>query len=82
MNCYKCDNFLICNHPKYAYENNFTIEDCKNFSLSDCYKYMKIAKNEELLLLIYNYFTGEEELYSLYDKEEIEETIRKAIKNL
>lgn len=82
MICYKCEDFLTCNHPKYAFENNFTIEDCKNFSLADCYKYIKIAKNEDLLLLIYNYFTKEEELYSLYTKEEIEEKIKEIIQKL
>lgn len=82
MVCYKCNNFITCSHPRYAFENDFAIKDCRNFNLADCYKYMGIAKSEELMLLIYNYFTEEEELFSLYTKEEIEGKIREAIKNL
>lgn len=82
MKCYTCDNFITCSHPRYAFENGFAIEDCKNFNLADCYKHMKIAESEALMLLIYNYFTEEEELFSLYTKEEIEAKIKKAINEL
>lgn len=82
MICAKCKNAIICDHIRYAVNHDFNINNCKNFILNDIYKYIKIAEDEDLLLLIYNYFTDEEELYSLYTKEEIEKIIQREIKNL
>lgn len=78
MICAKCNNLRSCDIVNHS----ININSCKNFILNDIYKYLKIAENEDLLLLIYNYFTNEEELYSLYTKKEIEEKIQKAIKSL
>lgn len=78
MICAKCNNLRSCD----IVNRSININSCKNFILNDIYKYLKIAENEDLLLLIYNYFTNEEELYSLYTKKEIEEKIQKAIKSL
>lgn len=82
MICAKCKKAITCDHIRYAINHDFNINSCKNFILDDIYKYVKIAEDENLLLLIYNYFTDEKELYSLYTKEEIEEIIRGEIKNL
>lgn len=82
MICNKCENAAKCEHLRYAFDNDFTIESCKYFELNKIFKYTKIAENENLMLIIYNYFTEDEELYSLYTKEEIENKIREVINRL
>lgn len=82
MICYKCDRVTDCPHVRYIFQNNISIDGCKEFSLNKSFKYTKIANNEHLMLLIYNYFIEEEELFSMYTKEEIENKIKKVINGL
>jgi hypothetical protein len=52
--------------------NDFSINDCRDFDDASTDKYRKIAENDILMKLIYDYFTGNIEGYS-------EEEAKKAI---
>jgi hypothetical protein len=43
---------------------DFCINDCKDFDDASTYKYRKIAENDDLMKLIYDYFTGNVKGYS------------------
>ena len=59
MICYHCDKAVNCTtfRKLYSMSNNFCINECENYKGSS-EKYKKIAENDKLMLLIYDYFTG------------------------
>lgn len=57
MDCCSCDNINKCEvfNTVFAVSDNFTINDCKNYRNS-AIAYKKIAENDALMCLIYDYF--------------------------
>ena len=76
MICCYCNNATTCDCMRVAYSEEFEISKCKNFSEMTEYKYKRIAENEALLKLIYDYFTNNIDGYSL---EEAKEAITRTI---
>ena len=83
MICINCAKALEC--PKLAEMRNifdrlddFSINKCENYE--DVYKYRKIADYDELLRLLYYFFTGQIE--GDYSDEEIIKSIKTAMLNL
>lgn len=59
---------------------DFEIFKCKNYDEGSKYKYRLIAKNDNLLRLIYDYFT--DNVSGEYSDEEVKEAITSAIWSL
>ena len=59
MLCYKCKRASVCNvfRKLHTISNNFTINDCNDFDDVSKYRYQKIADDDNLMKLIYDYFT-------------------------
>lgn len=79
MICYKCQHALNCEWIKFACTEEFEISRCKNFSEMREYRYKRIAENDALMKLIYDYFSGNVDGHSL---DEAKEAITKTIANL
>lgn len=60
MICYNCTKASNCSmfRTLYSMSQDFCINDCKDFDEVFNYKYRKIAENDDLMKLIYDYFTG------------------------
>ena len=66
MLCYHCDKVSSCPtfRTLYSMSRDFCISDCRDYDESSRTKYKNIAKNEDLMHLIYDYFTGQLEGYT------------------
>ena len=66
MICYHCTKASGCSvfRSLYSISKDFCINDCRDFDDASAYKYKKIAENDDLMRLIYDYFTGNVEGYS------------------
>lgn len=82
MICYHCKNVDACSLFRQAYSmfEDFEIFKCKNYDEGSKYKYRLIAKNDNLLRLIYDYFT--DNVSGEYSDEEVKEVITSAIWSL
>ena len=84
MLCYSCDKIGGCSifQKLYKISNDFFINDCLEYVGAPELKYRKIAEHDDLMHLIYDYFTNQidsEELNKEYSDEEIKECITKAM---
>lgn len=81
MICYHCKNADTCYlfRHMYSMSEDFDIRQCKNYDEVSKYKYKLIAKDDELIHLIYDYFTDNIVGHS---KEEAERAITSAIWSL
>lgn len=83
MLCYSCDKIGGCHifQKLYKTSNNFFINDCLEYVGASELKYRKIAEHDELMALIYDYFTNqiEEEISSKYSNKEIKDVITEAM---
>ena len=84
MLCYSCEKIGECSifQKLYPISNDFFINDCLEYVGASEFKYRKIAEHDDLMHLIYDYFTNQidsEELDKEYSYEEIKELITKAI---
>ena len=81
MICYNCNNIHDCStfRSLYSMSNNFSINDCKGYNEASQYKYRRIAEHDDLMHLIYDYFTGQIKDYS---DDEVKRAITLAISNL
>ena len=61
MLCYNCDKASICPTliTLYSMSRDFCINECKDYNETLKNKYKKIAFNNDLMHLIYDYFTGQ-----------------------
>lgn len=59
MICYSCNNSKKCSIFRELYDmsDDFSVNQCKNYNEGDSYR--NIAKNDKLMRLIYDYFTGQ-----------------------
>lgn len=57
--CYHCTKASGCPtfRTLYTMSKDFCINDCRDFDDASTYKYRKIAENDNLMKLIYDYFT-------------------------
>jgi len=81
MICYSCEKIGECSifQNLYKISNDFHIDNCKDYIETSKYKYRKIAEHDDLMALIYDYFTNqiEEEIASKYSDEEIRNIIKR-----
>lgn len=80
MLCYQCENIKKCTmfNALYCKSKDFVINDCKDYDEGSKYKYKLIAQNDNLMKLIYDYFTGNVKEPDVTD-EEVVDAIRTAL---
>lgn len=80
MICYSCDKIGGCSifQKLYKISNDFFINDCLEHVNAPKLKYRKIAEHDDLMHLIYDYFTNqiEDDMTSQYSDEEIRNIIK------
>ena len=76
MLCYTCDKSQDCIVYKrlLMISTDFSIKECKTYINSSARKYKKIAENDNLMRLIYDYFTGQ--VAGDYTDEEVVKVIK------
>ena len=84
MICYSCDKIGGCSifQKLSKISNDFRIDDCMEYIEAPEFKYKRIAEHDDLMALIYDYFTNQidkEELPRECSDEEIKECITKAM---
>ena len=79
MICYHCKNIGSCKTFQSLYDTSkdFSINHCTNYDDAPKYKYKRIAEHDNLMCLIYDYFTGQVE--GDFSDEYIKESITKAL---
>ena len=82
MICYRCEKIINCPTFRSLYEvsKDFIINDCKDYDEASEYKYRHIAEHDDLMRLIYDYFTCQVD--GDYSDEYIKEALKKAMWNL
>lgn len=82
MICYHCNNADTCFLLRHMYSmsEDFDIRQCKNYDEASKYKYKLIAKDDELMRLIYDYFT--DNVSGDHTDEEVKRAITSAIWSL
>lgn len=82
MLCYHCTKAASCHtfRTLYTMSKDFSINDCNDYEAMSKYTYRKIAENDDLLHLIYDYFTGQVD--GNYTEEQIKSAITAAILDL
>lgn len=82
MVCYNCSKASSCKmfRELYTMSNDFCINDCREFDEVSKYKYRKIAERDDLMHLIYDYFTNQIE--GNYGEEEVKKAIVSALLDL
>ena len=84
MLCYSCDKIGGCSifQKLCKISNDFRIDDCMEYIEASKLKYRRIAEHDDLMALIYDYFTNQldiEELGKEYSDEEIKDLITRAM---
>ena len=82
MICYRCKRVHICPMFQRLYNasKDFSINDCKDFDEELSCKYKKLAENDDLMHLIYDYFLGQLEVDVA--EEEVVRAIKRELLNL
>ena len=82
MICYRCKNIHKCASFQTLYDTSkdFSINDCKHFDEELSCKYKKIAENDDLMHLIYDYFLGQVEVDAT--EEEVVRVIKRELLKL
>lgn len=80
MICYHCKNIHSCKTFQTLYDTSkdFGINHCINYEDDPAYKYKRIAEHDELMHVVYDYFTNQIVDVNLSD-EEIKDRIAKAM---
>lgn len=75
MICYHCQKAKGCPtfRTLHTRSKDFSINDCRDYDAVAKYTYKKIAQNDALMRLIYDYFTGQVE--GGYSDEEVRKVI-------
>lgn len=81
MLCYHCQKVQECPifRNLYTRSADFSINDCKDYDCEKSYRYKKLANNDSLLHLIYDYFTGQLQLDYEINEDEVKHKIVSAI---
>lgn len=82
MKCYSCKRASVCPllNALYKKSTDFSIKQCGDYEAVPQYEYRKIAKHDELMHLIYDYFTGQVE--GGYSDEEVVNVIKRELQKL
>lgn len=82
MICCNCQKALECKilRDLHSMSKDFSINECKYYDAALRYTYRKIAENDQLMRLIYDYFTGQVE--GNYTEEQTKRAITSALWNL
>ena len=58
MICYNCTKANSCPtfRTLYSMSKDFCINDCRDYDAANAYRYRKIAENDDLMALIFDYF--------------------------
>lgn len=82
MLCYTCEKAKDCIIYKklLMISTDFSIKECKTYISSSARKYKKIAENDDLMRLIYDYFF--DNVQGGYTREEAEKVIADVLKRL
>lgn len=82
MICYRCKKVHDCPtfQTLYNASKDFSINDCKYFYEELSCKYKKLAENDNLMHLIYDYFLGQLEVDVA--EEEVVRVIKRELLNL
>jgi hypothetical protein len=82
MICYSCKKSGECRafRTLYSTSRDFCINDCEHYDKTSKYQYRKIADNDDLMHLIYDYFTGQ--VSGDHTDEEIVAAIKSAMLDL
>ncbi|MBO5828812.1 MAG: hypothetical protein J6R59_10245 [Paludibacteraceae bacterium] len=82
MICYRCKKIHDCTafQTLYNTSKDFSVNDCKHFDEELSSKYKKLAENDNLMHLIYDYFLGQVEVDAT--EEEVVRVIKNALLNL
>lgn len=80
MICYHCKNINGCKTFQILYDTSkdFNINHCINYEDAPTYKYKRIAEHDELMHVLYDYFTNQIADVNLSD-DEIRDRITKAM---
>jgi hypothetical protein len=80
MICYHCKNIHSCKTFQTLYDTSkdFSINHCANYEDAPAYKYKRIAEHDELMHVIYDYFTNQIVDVNLSD-DEIKDRITRAM---
>lgn len=80
MICYHCKNIYSCKTFQTLYDTSkdFSINHCVNYEDAPAYKYKRIAEHDELMHVIYDYFTNQIVDVNLSD-DEIKDRITRAM---
>lgn len=81
MLCYACERVGSCTvfQTLYAMSKDFEIKDCKDYETPYTNKYKLIARNDNLMRVIYDYFTDNLKLPVNIGDEEIKIAIREVL---
>lgn len=79
--CCNCTKAIDCSifRTLYSMSQDFCINDCKDFDEMSDFKYRKIAENDDLMHLIYDYFTNN---LTMCSEDEAKKILINAIENL
>lgn len=82
MLCYSCEKAKDCIIYKklLMISTDFSIKECKTYTDCGVRKYKKIAENDDLMHLIYDYFL--DDVHGGYTREEAEKVIADTLKRL
>lgn len=82
MICYHCEKASGCKvfRSLYSMSKDFNINDCRDYDETSNYKYKKIAEHDDLMHLIYDYFT--DQVVGYYSEEQIKAAITSAMWDL
>ena len=82
MICLHCNKICECHivQTLYSMSNDFCINNCKNYDEMPGRKYIHIAEHDDLMALVYDYFTGN--LKYDINEDEAKEAITRAMWNL
>ena len=82
MICYRCKNVHVCSAFQTLCDvsKDFSINDCKHFDEALECKYKKLADNDDLMHLIYDYFLDKLEIDVA--EEEVVRVIRRELLKL
>ncbi|MDD5901727.1 MAG: hypothetical protein PUC73_12630 [Lachnospiraceae bacterium] len=82
MLCYHCKKAEDCATFRnlYSMSTDFAINKCRNYVETEADKYKLIAENDELMKLIYDYFTHQ--VVGNYTDEEVKQAITSALWSL
>lgn len=81
MICFHCSKVKSCEKFRNMYSDfeDFSINKCKDYEDEISYKYKKIAEHDDLMRILYDYFTGQIEGYT---DEQVVSAIKNAMLNL